>query len=193
MRNSTTALPYGRTERSLCGRDDLGDLRNRRIFEMARIGNRHLFAADAADRRVKRPERLFDDAHADFGRQAAAAPAFVDDDRPPSLGDRCHDRRVIERPQAAQIDHLGLDAFGRKRGGSVERLPKRTAIGDERNIAPGTTNGGFVDIDWAGVGGELAGHVVEHDVFENQHRIRVLQSASTACRAHPRESPAPAP
>jgi len=91
------------------------------------------------------------------------------------LGDRCHDGGVVERPQAAQVDHLGLDIVGRQRGRRLQRLPERAAIGDQRNIAAGTANSCFVDINRSGIGGKLAGHVVEHDVLENQNRIGVLQ------------------
>ena len=144
-------------------------------FEVARIGDRYFLAADAADRSVQLPECLLDDARADFGRQAAAAPAFIDDHRPPGLGHRPHDGRVVERPQAAQVDHLGVDVFGGKRRRRFEGLPQRPAIGDERNVAPVAPDGGLVDVDGAGIRRELARHVVEHDVFEDQHRIRILQ------------------
>ena len=41
------------SQRGLGGRDDLGRLRDRGVFQMARIGDRHLLAADAADRRIE--------------------------------------------------------------------------------------------------------------------------------------------
>ena len=157
------------------GGDDLVGLRDRRLFEMPGIGDRHLLAADAGDRRVELPEGLLDDAHADLRGEAAAAPAFVDDDGAARLAHRGDDGRVVERPQAAQVDHLGVDVLGGKRGGRVERLPERAAIGDERNVAPGAADRGPVDVDRAGVRRELAGHVVEHDVLEDQHRVGILQ------------------
>ena len=168
--------PLRSPQRGLGGRDDLRRLRDGRIFEMAGVGDRHLLAANPADRRIELPECLLDDARADFCREAAASPAFVDDDGPPRLAHGRHDGRVVERPQAAQVDHLGIDVVGRERGRGLKRLPQRAAIGDERNIAPGSADGGLVDVDRAGVGGKLAGHVVEHDVLENQHRIGILQS-----------------
>ena len=68
-------------------------------------------AADPAQPGVEIVERLLDDARADLGRQAPAAPAFVDDHR--ALGPR--DRReivaVVERAQHAQVDDLGVDAL----------------------------------------------------------------------------------
>ncbi len=48
--------PLRPPKRGLCGRDDLRRLRNRRIFEVAGVGDRHFFAAHAADRRVELPE-----------------------------------------------------------------------------------------------------------------------------------------
>ena len=41
---------------------------------------------------------------ADFGRQAAGAPAFVDDDGPMRFGDRLQNRLHVERPQRPQVD-----------------------------------------------------------------------------------------
>jgi hypothetical protein len=74
-------------ECGLCGRDDFGNLRDRCIFEVAGIWNRHLFATYAADRRVKFPKGLLDNAHADFCRQAATAPALVNDHSATRLAD----------------------------------------------------------------------------------------------------------
>ena len=68
--------------------DDLWGLRNRGILEVTRIGYRHLFATDTPDRRIKLPKRLLDDAHADFGGKAAAAPALIHNDGAPRLRDR---------------------------------------------------------------------------------------------------------
>ena len=141
---------------------------------MAGIWDRHFLAADAADRTVKLPKCLFDDPRTDFRRQAAAAPAFVHDYRPPSFSHRSHDCCVIERPQAAQVDDLRIDIFTSERRGCVKRLPQGAAIRDERNVFPRPAHHRLVDVDSTGVRRELADHVVEHDILENQHRVRVL-------------------
>src|SRR5512134_2485378 len=78
MRNSLMALALA--EQAARRGDDPIHLRDRCGFEMARIRDRRFGAAHARDRRVEIEERLFDDAHADLRRQAAAFPTLVDDD-----------------------------------------------------------------------------------------------------------------
>ena len=51
----------------------------------------------------------------------------------------------------------------------------------------------MVDVDRAGVVGELALDVVERAVLEDQHRVGVLRARSRACRARPRWSPGRGP
>ena len=75
------------------------------------VGDRHLGAADPRDRRVELVERLLGDARADLGGEAArcASPRR----RPPRgacVRPRRATRRVVERAQHAQVDHLGVDA-----------------------------------------------------------------------------------
>ena len=106
---------------------------------------------------------------------ATAAPTFVNDDGPSSFDYRRHDRLIVERPQRPQIDHFSFDIVGGERSGGVQRLPQRAAIGDERNILPNAANLSLVDVDRAGVGGELAGHVVQHHVLEDQHRVGIFE------------------
>ena len=50
-----------------------------RLLEMRGIRHRHLGAAHALDRRIELVERVFHDPRRDLRRDAAAAPAFVDD------------------------------------------------------------------------------------------------------------------
>jgi hypothetical protein len=142
---------------------------------MTGIGDWYLRAAHPADRRIQFPECLFDDAGADFRGKAAAAPSFIDDDRAPGLRHRRHDGCIVERPQTTKIDDVGLDAIGGQGVCGFQRLPQRTAVGNERNVFSLTPHHRLVDGDRAGVRRELSGHVVEHDIFEDQHRVRVLE------------------
>ena len=66
---------------------------------------------DAADRRFEVPERFLHDPRADFRREAAAAPAFVDDHRASGLAHRGENGLGIERPQHAKVDDLRIDPF----------------------------------------------------------------------------------
>src|SRR5512143_4251676 len=55
-------------------------LRNRRVFKMLRIGHRHFGAAHPRHRRIEIIKSVLHDARHDFGRDAAAFPALVDDE-----------------------------------------------------------------------------------------------------------------
>ena len=67
-------------EGGFCRSDDLRRLRDRGNLEVPGVGYRHFFAANPADRPVEVPERLLDNARADFGRQATAPPPLIDHD-----------------------------------------------------------------------------------------------------------------
>ena len=74
--------------------------------------------------RVEVVERLLHDPRADLGRDRAAAPALVDDDRAVRAAHRPDDRLVVERAQRAQVDHLGLDRLR-----SRAARPRPSAVG----------------------------------------------------------------
>ncbi len=74
-----------------------------------------------------------------------------------------------------QVHDLGLDAFGRERSGGLKRLPQRTAISDEGDVASRAPHPCRLDIDRAGLGRKRAGHVVKHDVLEDEHGIGVFE------------------
>ena len=85
------------------------------------------------------------------------------------------DRSVVERAQRAQVDDLGVDAVGGELLGRVEGLAERAAVGDQRHVGARAADRGPVDVDRAGVVGELALDVVEGAVLEDEHRVGVAQ------------------
>ena len=107
MRNSAHRPPEGRLGRG----DDRRRLRQRRLLEVTGIGDRHLGAAHAADRRVELPEG------------ALQIRALISAERLPLrqpsstitarrvLRTEARIGLVVERPQNAQVDHLRLDAL----------------------------------------------------------------------------------
>jgi len=133
---------------------------------VARVRDRHLARAQARDRRVELEEGLLLDARRDLGRKAAAAPALVDDERAMRARDRFEQRRGVERAQHAQVDHLRLDALGGEPLGGLERARQHPAVGDDREVAPGTAHRRAVDRHRPGVLGELALHRVQAIVLE---------------------------
>jgi len=60
-------FPLTAPEGCLGSGNDLGRLRQRRLFKVARIRYWHLLAAHAANRRVQLPEGLLDNTRTDFG------------------------------------------------------------------------------------------------------------------------------
>ena len=105
-------------------RRDARRLRQAASSRCARIGHRHLAAADAAHRRIELVEGLLGDPHADLRRERAAAPALVDDHARAACADRVDDRRIVERPQHAQVEDLGLDTLLASSCGGFERLER---------------------------------------------------------------------
>src|SRR6056297_1194178 len=174
-REGMLKTPISAPQHGFRRRNDLFGLGNGGVLEVLGIGDRHFLRADTADRRVERPEGLFHDPRGDLRRNRPRAPALVDDDRAAGLFDRCHDRGVVEGPERAQVDHLGLDAVLRKLLGGVERLEERAAVGDEAYIGTLAAHCRAVDIDGTRRLVDLAGHVVEHDVLENEHGVGVLE------------------
>ena len=79
-----------------------------RPFLRVRIGR--VPAGDALDRRFEVIEAMLLHQRRQFGAEAAGAGRLVHDDAAAGLLDRVDDRVEVERPQAAQIDDLGVDA-----------------------------------------------------------------------------------
>src|SRR5512133_3881416 len=64
----------------------------------------------ALDGRLQLVEAMLLDQRRKFRAQAVGARGLVHDDAAAGLFDRSHQRVQIQRPQAAQVDHLGIDA-----------------------------------------------------------------------------------
>ena len=90
------------------------------------------------------------DARADLGREAARQPALVDDDGAVRAPHRGEDALDVERPQAAQVEHLGLDALVGEQRRGLERAVERPAEGDQRDVAPGPGHAGAPEVGRAG-------------------------------------------
>jgi hypothetical protein len=59
-------------------------------------------------------------------------------------GHRREDRLLVERAQAAQVEHLGLDALRRELLGRGERLRQGPALGHEAHVEHRNFSGDFV-------------------------------------------------
>ena len=86
--------------------------------------------------------------------------------------DGSHHRLVIQRAQRSQVDHFRLDARGGKRLRRLKARVQAAAIGNECDIAAGTPHGCPLDVDPLEAGREVAFHVVERNVLEDQRGIR---------------------
>src|SRR6516165_11460323 len=65
--------------------DDFGDRRQRELFQIRRIGHRHVLAANPGHRRIEIVECLLADPRGDFGPDARLLPAFLDSDEAAGL------------------------------------------------------------------------------------------------------------
>jgi hypothetical protein len=97
------------------------------------------------------------------------------DDRSMRAPDRREERRLVQRPQRAQVDDVGLDALAGERLGGLEGLPQRAAVGFAGHASAGPAHRGPRDVDRAGVVRQLALHGVQRAVLEDEHRVGVLQ------------------
>jgi hypothetical protein len=76
----------------------------------------------------------------------------------------------VRRSMTSALDPLGFQRLGR-----LQRLVKRSAIGDQADVGPLAPDRGRRDVDGARIRVDLPRPVVEHDVLEDQHRVGVLQ------------------
>ncbi|MEJ2500926.1 MAG: hypothetical protein P8Y65_07370 [Campylobacterales bacterium] len=86
---------------------------------------------------------------------------------------RGHDALVVQRAQAAQVDHFGVDVFFRQRFRRFERLVDVGAVGENRDVFSGAFRFRPADRKRFGSGIEFAFFVVEQGIFEDQYRIGV--------------------
>src|SRR5882757_6896431 len=97
-------------------------------------------AGDAHDRRLEMVEAVFLHERAQLRAEARGQRRLVNDDAPPRLLDRGHDRVEVVGQERAQIDDLGIDAgLGGGRFGHEDHR----AIGQHRHGGAGPTDGGL--------------------------------------------------
>ena len=103
-------------------------------FQGVRIGR--VPAGHALDRRLKVVEAVFRHQCHQFCAEAAGACGLVHDDATPGLLHRFDQRAQVERPQATQVDDLGIDAtLARRRLADVHHR----AVRQRRQVAPART------------------------------------------------------
>ena len=150
-------------------------MRNRRLLQDRAIGNRRLDAAEPHDRRVEIVERLaLGDDSRDFRPDAERLDALVNGEQPPSRLDAGHDRVLVDRPQAAKVDHLGLDPLLGQDVRRFQRAMDHDRGGDDGEIAAFTPDDRPVERRLVIALGRCAFHFVEQLVLEHDHRIGVL-------------------
>ena len=113
------------------------DARECRVLEVLRVGERDLRRTHAPDGRVELVEALLHDPGGDLAGESDRSPSLVDHDRPVGVGDRGHDRRVVERSQRPQVDDLRADSPGRQDVGGLEARRERAAERDQAEIGAG--------------------------------------------------------
>src|SRR6266699_4484257 len=89
-----------------CGFHNIVSLGQHEVLERRRIWQRHIVCRHPHDRRVEPLERLLVDARGDLARDATGPRVLVHDQHLIRLLHRRDDRRVIEREQRPQIEHL---------------------------------------------------------------------------------------
>ena len=73
----------------------------------------------------------------DLGTDAGKRPSLFGHDHPVRPGDRGKDGGLVERPDRAQVDDLGVDPLLGQRLGGVERWNHRLGVADDRHVAAG--------------------------------------------------------
>ena len=105
---------------------------------------------------------------------ATLGPPFLDDDGAVGLRDRSGDRRLVERPQRAQVDDLRRDAFllGELLGG-LERDGHGLGVADQSYVLAGPLDVGLADRHDVLALGHLPLDVVQHLALEHDHGVVV--------------------
>src|SRR4051812_48973418 len=107
------------------------DLGQHRLLERRRERDRHVRRGHAHDRPVEVLPRALGDQRRDLRARRARLVGLVDDHDLARLADALEDRRLVERDERAQVEHL--DAAVEIRGG-LERGVDHRAVGDHRQV-----------------------------------------------------------
>src|SRR3989454_474342 len=94
-----------------CRLNDVFGLRQHKVLQCRRVGQRHVMRGHAHDRPVQPLERLLVDAGRDLARETARAGILVHDEHLVGVLHGPHDRRVVERQQRAEVQHLHREAI----------------------------------------------------------------------------------
>src|SRR5213594_434333 len=115
-----------------CGFYNVVGLRQHEVLKRGRVWQRHIVRRHAHDRPVEPLERLLVDARGDLARDATGPRVLVHDQHLIRLLHGRDDRRVIEREQRPQVEHLHRHAvFLVELVGGFQRLPQRGAVTDD--------------------------------------------------------------
>ena len=105
---------------------------------------------------------------------AGERPALLDRDQPVGLLHRVDDGLGVERAQAPQVDHLGVDALLGQLLGGVQRLADHDREGRDGDVLAGALDLGLADRqDEIGILRHVERLAVEDLVLEEDHRIGI--------------------
>src|SRR6185503_8650401 len=121
--------------------------RQRELFEVRRIGHRHVGARNLGRGRVEVVEGLHGDLRADLRADRAHGPGFFDEDETIGLAHRSQYRFHVERAQRAQIDDLDVDAILGELLGGFQRVDYAARERDHCRVAPDTGDACLADGD----------------------------------------------
>ncbi len=132
---SAMGPPY-EVQRTSCRGDDLLDRGLRGQLERVVVRHRHVFARHQLHGRVQVVEAVAGHEPGHVRAHAGHGPRLVDDHAATRLPHGAEHGLVVEGPEAAQVDHLGVDARGRERLGRLEGEAQGLGVRDERDILP---------------------------------------------------------
>ncbi len=91
--------------------------------------------------------------------------------------DRAQQRRLIQRPDGAEVHYFGLDTLAGQLFRGLEGDAHRLRVADDSDVAPGALH--FGEAEWDDVLSlrHLAFQVVEHLALDEHHRIVVANGA----------------
>jgi hypothetical protein len=147
---------HARPARRPDGRRDAGPARGvRQVGQLVgEVRDDRVVAGDALHRGFEVHEAVLDDAGDDLGPDAAVPRGLVDDDRAAGLADRLVDQLAVERGDAEQVEHFGVDVvLVLQLLGGLERGAQRGAVGDQRHVLAGAGDDALADRHVSGSSG----------------------------------------